>query len=249
VALAIFGLLFSVYLVTYTGYIQSSDGLAMFATVENMARRGAVDSNQLLWMGIQQGSFGPDGALYSRKGIGMGLLAYPLVWLALHWPNVGLVHAALLLNPLLTAWTGALIYRTGRRLGWSVGLATATALIFGLATLAWPYTQTFFSDPVCGWGLFGALYGLLSYRQSGRKRYLMGSGLAWGLAYLTRTVNLVTLPIYVVALLVALYRRQGQTSGAAVPLYQQWLTLLRTQWRPLISFLIPVLLSGLISLW
>ncbi|MCB0122594.1 MAG: hypothetical protein KDE58_10140 [Caldilineaceae bacterium] len=248
VAIAVFGLLFAVYLFTYTGYIQSSDGLAMFATVENMVRRGAIDSNQLLWMGIQQGSFGPDGTLYSRKGIGMGLLAYPFAWIALHWPNLGLVHAALLLNPLLTAWTGALLYRTGRRLGWTVSTAAATALLFGLGTLAWPYTQTFFSDPVCGWGLFGAFYGLLSFRQSGRKRYLMGSGLAWSLAYLARTVNLVTLPVFVAALLVALYRRQR---GAAAPALQlSFVTQFgRDHWRPLISFLIPVVIGGIVSLW
>ncbi|MEZ4620525.1 MAG: hypothetical protein R2867_34145 [Caldilineaceae bacterium] len=247
-AFAIFGLLFAAYLFTYTGYIQSSDGLAMFATVENMVRHGAIDSNQLLWMGIQQGSFGPDGILYSRKGIGMGLLAYPFVWLALRWPGVGLVHAALLLNPLLTAWTGALVYRAGRRLGWQVGTACATALIFGLGTLAWPYTQTFFSDPVCGWGLFGALYGLLSYSQSGRKRYLMGSSLAWGIAYLTRTVNLVTLPVFVAALLVALHRRHGQPGRTIVDrtFLQQ---LLQNHWRPLVSFFTPIVLSGLISLW
>ncbi len=247
-ALAIFGLLFSAYLFTYTGYIQSSDGLSMFATVESMVRRGEVDSNQLLWMGIQQGSFGPDGELYSRKGLGAVLLAYPLVWLAQQWPGVGLVQAALLLNPLLTAWTGALLYRSGRRLGWSVGTATATALLFGLATMVWPYTQTFFSDPVCGWGLFAALYGLLGYSQVGRKRYLLGSGMAWGLAYLARSVNLLTLPIFLAALVVALHRRHGQ----AGPLLLNVATLRRLlthHWRPLFSFLLPVVVAGLLSLW
>ena len=46
---------------TYTGIIQSSDGLAMFATAESIARRGEADMNQLLWMGNQQGNIGPDG--------------------------------------------------------------------------------------------------------------------------------------------------------------------------------------------
>lgn len=248
VAFAIFGLLFSIYLFTYTGYIQSSDGLAMFATVESMVRRGEIDSNQLLWMGIQQGSFGPDGDLYSRKGIGMGLLAYPLLWLALYWPGIGLVHAALLLNPFLTAWTGALLYRTGRRLGWKASTASATALIFGVGTLAWPYTQTFFSDPVCGWGLFATLHGLVCYAQSGRKRYLMGSGAAWGIAYLARSVNLVTLPIFVGALLVALHRRHGKPGRVTID--RAFVdTLLRRHWRPLVSFWLPVVASGLLSLW
>jgi len=135
VAIFIVGFLLAAYLFTYTGVIQSSDGLAMFATAESIVRRGEVDSNQLLWMGLQQGSFGPDGELYSRKGLGMTLLSLPLVWLAKQWSAVGLAQAALLLNPLLMAWTGALIYRCGRRLDWSRSVAIATALCFGLATL------------------------------------------------------------------------------------------------------------------
>ena len=85
----VFGLLLACYLLTYTGIIQSSDGLAMFATTESMVRRGEIDSNQLVWMGNQQGNFGPDGDLYSRKGLGMSLLAVPLVWLARLWPASG----------------------------------------------------------------------------------------------------------------------------------------------------------------
>ena len=171
-AFFIFGFLLACYLLTFTGTIDSSDGLSMFATTESIVRHGGFDSNQLLWMGNQQGNLGVDGNLYTRKGLGMVLLGLPLVWVARLWSSIGLVHAALLLNPLLTAWTGALLFRTGRRLGWSRGTATAAALLFGLATMAWPYTQTYFSDPVCGWGLLAAAYGLLAYAQSGRKLYL-----------------------------------------------------------------------------
>jgi len=68
IAFLVFGLLLACYLFTYTGVIDSSDGLSMFATAESIVRRGEIDTNQLLWMGLQQGSFGPDGELYSRKG-------------------------------------------------------------------------------------------------------------------------------------------------------------------------------------
>src|SRR3954470_3493177 len=171
-------LLFACYLFTYTGLIDSSDGLAMFATTESMVRRSEIDSNQLLWMGNQQGNIGSDGELYTRKGLGMALLAYPMLWLARLWPALGIAQIAMLLNPILTAWTGGLLFRTGRRLGWRRRTSTAVALIFGLATLAWPYAQTFFSDPVCAFGLFGAFYGLLSYSQTARKRYLLMGSLA-----------------------------------------------------------------------
>jgi len=243
-AFLIFGFLLACAMVTYTGRIDSSDGLSTFATAENWVRRGALDNNQLLWMGNQQGNIGPDGNLYTRKGLGMVLLAAPLVWVASVWPQIGLVHAALLLNPLLTAWTGALLFRTGRRLGWSRAASIGGALLFGLFTMAWPYTQTFFSDPVSGWGLLAAAYGLLAYGQSGRKLYLLGAGLAWAIAYLTRTLTLVTLPLYAVGLWLVL-PPVGQTGPGLEWLRQRFWG----YWRPVVAVALPVVGAGLLSLW
>ncbi|MEZ4636182.1 MAG: hypothetical protein R2856_14675 [Caldilineaceae bacterium] len=240
IAFLVICFLYACYLLTFTGVIQSSDGLSMFATTESIVRRGDVDSNQLLWMGIQQGSFGADGELYSRKGAGMGMLALPLVWLAQQWTALGLVQMALLLNPILTAWTGGLLYRTVIRLGWSRFVAVVTALAFGLATLVWPYTQTFFSDPVAMWGLFGALYSVLAYSQSRRKRYLFLGGIAWGLAYLARSINLVTLPVYVLALWLAMGEMDERYDLRSI---------LVEHLREWIIFGFPILAAGLFSLW
>ena len=249
IAFLIFGFLLACYLLTYTGVIQSSDGLAMFVNAESMVRRGELDVNQVLWMGLQQGTLGPDGDLYSRKGLGVPLLLLPLVWIAKNWPAIGLVQAALLLNPLLTAWTGALVYRSGRRLGWNRQAAVFTALIFGLGTLAWPYSQTLFSDPACGWGLFAGFYGLLSFGQTQRKRYLLGGGLAWSIAYLARPVNLLTLPIYLVTLIIVLRQQAaGRPEGQRFS-FGELPALARENWRPLVSFLLPVVAAGLLSIW
>ncbi len=247
IASLIFGFLLACYLLTYTGVIQSSDGLAMFATVESMVRRGEIDANQLLWMDLQQGSYGPDGELYSRKGLGMPLLAFPLVWFAQVWQSLGLAQTALLLNPLLTAWTGALIFRAGRRLEWGRTAAMITAFVFGLATMAWPYTQTFFSDPVAAWGLFGAFYGILAYRQTSRKRYLLLAGLAWGIAYLSRVINLVTLPIYLVLLVTVLVRTIDRPLRPAI--LQNLMAVIVHNWRAFVSFMFPVIGAGIASLW
>lgn len=234
-ALLVASLLFALYLFTFTGVIQSSDGLSMFATVESLARQGEANSEQIRWMGLQQGSYGPDGLLYSRKGLGMPLLSLPLVWLALHWPALGLVQSALLLNPILSAWTGALIYLAVLRLGFGRAVAMIVGLTSGLATLTWPYTQTFFSDPVAGWGLFAALYGLLAYSQDRRKRLLFVAGVAWSLAYLARAVNLVTLPLFAGALYYLLFVRMQKRPDETI---REW-TL----------FGIPVAAGGLLSLW
>ena len=58
-AFLIFGFLLACYMLTFTGVIDSSDGLSTFATTESLVRRGAYDSNQVLWMGNQQGNLGP----------------------------------------------------------------------------------------------------------------------------------------------------------------------------------------------
>jgi hypothetical protein len=77
-AIAIFLLLLSIYLLTYSGSLHSSDGQAMFSVSESLVRRGAYDINQIRWMGLQQGTFGPDGNLYCRKGLGLSLVVLPL---------------------------------------------------------------------------------------------------------------------------------------------------------------------------
>ena len=78
---SLFLFLLAIYLLTYTPRINSSDGIAMFATAENLVRRGALDIEQIRWMGLQQGTFGLDGLLYSRKGIGLPIGLLPLTWL------------------------------------------------------------------------------------------------------------------------------------------------------------------------
>lgn len=238
----------------------------MFAGAESIARRGEADTNQLFWMGDQQGSLGPDGELYSRKGLGMTLLALPLVWGALLVPAAGLAQAALLLSGAVTAATGALLYRAAIRLEFRRATAVAVALLFGVATMAWPYSQEFFSDPICGFGLFAAFYGLLSFSQNGRKRYLLAGGLGWALAYLARSINLVTLPVYLLGLWVVLDLRVRATASAGTgsagtasagtasaapaggPL-QRLPSVLQKQWRPMVAFLLPVVGAGLLSLW
>jgi len=114
IAVCLFALLFSVYLLTFSGRYHASDEMSMLAATDSLARRGAWDTELIRWMGEQQGSFGPDGHLYSRKGIGTTLAALPLYWLAVQTEQVGNVQAAMLTDAIVTALTGALVYLTLR---------------------------------------------------------------------------------------------------------------------------------------
>ena len=187
--LALFCFLLAVYLASYSPRFHSSDGLAMFSMAESLTRRGELDIDQIRWMGLQQGTFGLDGHLYSRKGAGMSLLLAPLVWLGLGVPGWGAATAALLFNSLVTAVTASLLFGAARRLGYSDRVALVAGLAFGLATLAWPYAKTCFSDPLAGLCLIAAWLALLRFRDTGGAHNVCWSGLALALAVATRYAN------------------------------------------------------------
>jgi len=196
VPLALFLFLFSIYLLTYSPRFDSSDGLAMFATAESLVRRGEWDADQIRWMGLGQGIFGPDGHLYVRKGVGVSLLALPLVWLGMIVPIWGAATTVLLFNALVTAATGALVLLYVREQGYDDWVALIAGLTFGLATPAWPYAKTFFSDPLAGLCLVGAALALLRFRKSSHVVYAFWAGVALSVAVAARYANATLIPLY-----------------------------------------------------
>ncbi len=231
-ALCLFAFLFSIYLLTFSGRYHSSDEMSMLAVTDSLARRAAWDIEYLRWMGEQQGSFGPDGHLYSRKGIGTTLAALPAYWLALRSDLVGNVQAAMLTNGLLTAATAVLVFLLLRRLGYRAGIALGTALAFGLGTMAWPYARYLFSETLAGLGLLLSAYFLLPLPPAGteagitgRRVLLAGAGL--GLALLARLNNALAAPFLGLLLLYYLQRSYP-------PDWRRWL-------KPLALFGLPAL--------
>jgi hypothetical protein len=234
-ALCLFACLLSIYLLTFSGRYHSSDEMSMLAVTDSLARRGAWDIELLRWMGEQQGSFGPDGHLYSRKGIGTTLAALPFYWLAVQSPLLGNVQAAMLTHGLVTAATAALIFLLLRRLGFGQAVSLGTGLAFGLGTMAWPYARTLFSEPLAGLGLMVSFYFLIRYRdeRDGWSVVLAGAGLA--LALLARLNNAIVAPFLGLLLLATLHRQYGRH-------WQRWL-------RPAMLFGLPVVAALLTTGW
>jgi hypothetical protein len=233
-ALAVGLFLLSVYLLTYSGEFHSSDGQAMFAVTESIVRRGDYDINQLLWMGQQQGTYGLDGELYCRKGIATSLLSLPLTWLGLVVPFWGMVQTTLLFNAIVTALTGVLVYLYVNRLRYSPGTSLVLSLVFGLATLAWPYAKYFFSDPLASLCLFATAYFLLRYRDTRKTSDTFLAGISLGLALATRFANIVTLPVFGLLLLayIATGDKEQGIRDKALP--------------PILAFGLPLALTALL---
>src|SRR5262249_50709034 len=70
----------------------------------------------------------------------------------------GTRFAATLVDALVTAACGALLYGLVRQLGYGQGIALATGLIYGLAAQAWARADKFFADPLTTFFILGAVY-------------------------------------------------------------------------------------------
>jgi asparagine N-glycosylation enzyme membrane subunit Stt3 len=134
--------LLAIYLFTFAGVFRSVDELALFAMTENLVQAGSLQPELVRFAPYHNpvGQFEP----------GYPTLAAPLYALARRWPGVSNIHTVMLLNPMLTALTGSLLYGLGRRLGYSETAALSAALAYGLGSMAWPYTKSFLREPAVG---------------------------------------------------------------------------------------------------
>ncbi|MEZ4656016.1 MAG: hypothetical protein R2911_00415 [Caldilineaceae bacterium] len=196
-------LLFCIYTLTNSGGFHIIDEVSLFAVTESLALRGAVDTNAIAWTqfvnspGEVLGAFGPDGQVYSKKGPAPSFAALPwyLLWRALAMLGVAtpFVQLTLLWNGVITALTAGLLWLTARGLGYAEKVGAMLALLFGLCTIAWPYANHFFGEPLSGLGLLLCFYGLHQWRTSSQLRWvwLAGAGAALVLATVAAHVLLI----------------------------------------------------------
>lgn len=206
------GLLLTVYTLSNSGRFHVVDEVSLFAVTESLGLRGQVDTNAVAWTqwvnspGEVLGAFGPEGDVYSKKGIGPALLALPWYMLLKFVTRlniaVGLVQSTLLWNGLITALVGAIVWLSAVRLGYDDRVGAILGLLYGLATIAWPYANQFFGEPVSALGLMIAFYGLLSWGVTLRARWAFVAGAGAALAILTVTAHVLLvglLALYAVA--------------------------------------------------
>jgi hypothetical protein len=179
VVLAVFALLFGIYLLTTGGHTNSKDEELLFGVSETL----------VLWKSFAlNAARSHEAPFYSPYGPGQPIATIPLYLLgkgiASFFPNDAYpwVTRAIVLwfNPLITAGTAALLYLAAVFLGYGRRAAVGVALIYGLATLAWPYSKTFFSEPLTSLLLFASftllLYLYEKHRHNQRQSSVSSSG-------------------------------------------------------------------------
>lgn len=257
---SVFLILLAVYVATFTGPAEVSDGEASFQTTSALARRGtfALGGTPEIESYLRPAArdagrpgLGPirvfdDGErLVAWFGVGQAIVALPLyvagAGLARVAPATEARYAEVedgavprseywahllvgLRNPLLGAWTAALLAATCLRLGVGRRQSWWVAMAYGLCTYAWPQARSCLSDVQATFFLFAAFHLLVRLRsreQLGRapgRGALLGLGTLLTFAVLTR-VALAPAALAIVAaaeieLCLGRARRTGRSPGA-----------------------------------
>ncbi len=152
--------LYFAYLLTYSGIFRSDDEQYIVDTTDSFTVRSGPDRlllNETVYLrGLQTTDVEP----------AQPVLAMPLYWLAYHIPWIGNVHTIYLFNPIITTLTAALLFHFALDLGYRERTALIAALLFGLTTIVWPYTKTFFREPLTMLSLLAAAFCTHRWREA-----------------------------------------------------------------------------------
>lgn len=207
-ALAVFGLLLVLYLLTFNGRFTSIDELAIYARAESLIQQGSLDTPQLNFSSFHN----PVGEIE----ISYSVIAAPFYWLANQAARFNNIQVVMFLNPLLTAATGAVIYVTARTLGYSHKGSAVSALAYGLTTLAWPYSRTLYREPLVALGWSVGLLGLISWRYRGQIMWAVIGSLILVLTLTVKVTAIAAIPFVFLAALALTNDRKRLGQMAAV---------------------------------
>jgi hypothetical protein len=218
----------SLYLLTANGRIDSGDGEAIYQVTRSMVEKRAFtipppppeekyyDSfgreipQELLAGGGAYGAWGADGHYYSKYGIGQSLIAIPLYIGGLildrvvTFPGIHFLtrFSTAMLNPLVSALVCALVFGFCTRLGFPTRSAVTLTLVYGLGTIAWPYSKTFYNEPLVTMFLLASVYALVFLKNTGQMTKLLLAGGLWGASIMVKLTALIVAPallLYLVA--------------------------------------------------
>lgn len=191
-------LVLTAYLFTYSGRIESGDTRLLFNAVASLAEYGDQYLDKTAWVNLPDPTI--QGEQYPLSKVKVEplqlILSVPLYWLTERLANTGLVHSVWLFNVIVGVGLCGTVFCYVIQLGYDQKVAIWIALGLGIGTIAWPYTKTFFREPLAGLMiLLSALFmeRLRTERYRSMKWFLW-SVLALGAAFLTKEAIVFAVP-------------------------------------------------------
>lgn len=163
VLICLFTFCLCLYLISYSARIESGDALRLIDGVSSLVDHGDLLLDLSAWQFPPSTSgsvtFGVD-VRFPLETVsvepGQILAAVPFYLAARVLPEIGLVHAVYLTNVVIGALTVCVLYLFVIALGYRERTALITALLLAGCTAWFPYTKSFFREPLMGLALLVA---------------------------------------------------------------------------------------------
>ena len=169
----VFIFLLCVFVFTARGYLSTYDYYSRFLVTRSIVEKGTLAIQERV-----RAVEGEDGRFYSRYGLGESLLFIPLyaagklIASASQGgidPELAEQFTCSMLFPAATAGTGLLLYLLAAAVGFRRKTAFAVTLLYGFATLAWPYSKMHTVQPLESFFLLYVFYESFKYSKGERK--------------------------------------------------------------------------------
>lgn len=209
IAASLFVLLMAVYSLTYSGTFITDDEHILASRAFSMAFDGQLN-DQRVYGNQRVYALSDTTPVYAAQGVniepGQAFAGSILARLAAGL-EVGRVQTIFLLNIWITALTAVVVYYAVLFHDYRKFTALIIALLFGLGTMVWPYTRTYFRDPLAMFCLSFAWLCMLSLVRADQNNYikrLSWVGLIAGLVagVLTKNTIVLAFPVFLIYFLV-----------------------------------------------
>lgn len=205
-SMTLFFILFGIYWLSYSGIHFSNDERYLYDSSESFVRRG--DFRLTYLFDLRPKADVLDGTPWNKSLHEplQPILASPLFWLAEKPPSIGLMHTVWLFNIFVTVLIALLFFWGGVLQGYRIKVAWLGALLLGLATMLWPYSRTFFREPLMTFFTLICFLAAISIQRNWAKGHLAWDAIIFlfvGFAgvFLSKAAGLLILPALMIILL------------------------------------------------
>ncbi len=113
-----------------------------------------------------------------------------------------------LINPIMSALLVLIFFSFCHGLTSSPRKSLFTSLTLGCGTIIWPYSSTYWTQPIITFCLFSSFYCIYMFSRNEKREYLQFAGLGLGYAFLTRFETMLFIPFYFIYLLIIKLRNK-----------------------------------------
>ncbi len=201
---------FSLYVFTMSGMIRYGDEIEKYRVAQSIVEPQSFSFRPT----AMRTAAGVGGRNYSIYELGQTILQVPLYLLGkasysifpvpdINWITMLFVG---LLNPLLTALTCVILFKTCVALGYRYRVSLALTILFGLGTIAWPYSRGFTREPLLTLLTLLSFYAVYRFQKSQDLRWLLAAGAAAGYLTFSKFIHAMVIPFLLIYVAVVVFQ-------------------------------------------